>query len=246
AGAVGGWSQAHQRFWKLPVEEIFGTAIYYAEHGYPVPEFIHGYWTDSLDKLKQTSEAQRIYLPHGKPPEIGEMFSNPDLAKALRLIADKRRDPFYKGEIAQAILKTSAALGGTMQADDLAEFSAEWVEPLSIDYRGWKIYELPPKIGRASCRERVKVSEGVVIQAEDGIRDPLVTGVQTCALPILRLIADKRRDPFYKGEIAQAILKTSAALGGTMQADDLAEFSAEWVEPLSIDYRGWKIYELPP
>src|SRR5207249_585064 len=96
------------------------------------------------DQLKQASEAQRIYLPHRKPPEIGETFSNPDLAKALRLIADKRRDPFYKGEIAQAILKTSAALGGTMQADDLAEFSAEWVEPLSIDYRGWKIYELPP------------------------------------------------------------------------------------------------------
>src|SRR5256885_10169305 len=103
-GTVEGLSQAHKRFGKLPWKEIFGPAIYHAEHGYPVPEFIHGYWTDSLDKLKQTSEAQRIYLPHGKPPEIGEMFSNPDLAKALRLIADKRRDPFYKGEIAQAIL----------------------------------------------------------------------------------------------------------------------------------------------
>src|SRR3989454_8641177 len=143
-GTVEAWSQAHKRFGKLPWKEIFGPAIYYAEHGYPVPEFIHGYWADSLDKLKQASEAQRIYLPHGKPPEIGEMFSNPDLAKALLLIADKGRDAFYKAEIAQAILKTSAALWGTMQADDLAEFSAEWVEPLSIDYRGWKVYELPP------------------------------------------------------------------------------------------------------
>jgi len=143
-GAVEGWSEAHKRFGKLPWKEIFGSSIYYAEHGYPVPEFIHGYWADSLDKLKQTPEAQRIYLPHGKPPELGEMFSNPDLAKALQLIAENGRDAFYKGEIAQAILKTSAPLGGTMQADDLAGFSAEWVEPLSIDYRGWKIYELPP------------------------------------------------------------------------------------------------------
>jgi gamma-glutamyltranspeptidase / glutathione hydrolase len=143
-GAVEGWSQSHNRFGKLPWNEIFGPAIYYAEHGYPVPEFIHGYWAGSLDKLKQTPEAQRIYLPHGKPPEIGEMFSNLDLGKALRLIAEQGRDAFYKGEIAEAILKTSAALGGTMQPGDLADFSAEWVEPLSIDYRGWKIYELPP------------------------------------------------------------------------------------------------------
>jgi len=143
-GAVEGWSQAHKRFGKLPWKELFGPAIFYAEHGYPVPEFIHGYWADSLDKLKQSPEAQRIHLPHGKPPEIGEMFSNPALAKALRLIAEQGRDAFYKGEIGQAILKTSSALGGTMQADDLADFSAEWVEPLSIDYRGWRVYELPP------------------------------------------------------------------------------------------------------
>ncbi len=72
------------------------------------------------------------------------MFANPDLGKTLRLIAEQGRDVFYRGEIAQSILSTSAALGGTMQADDLADFSAEWVEPISINYRGWKIYELPP------------------------------------------------------------------------------------------------------
>src|SRR5438270_883308 len=158
-GTVEGWSQAHKRFGKLPWKEIFGPAIYYAEHGYPVPEFIHGYWADSLDKLKQASEAQRIYLPHGKPPEIGEMFSNPDLAKALLLIAQKGRDAFYRGEIAQAILKTSAALWGTMQADDLAEFSAEWVELLSIDYRGWRVYELPPNGQGMAALEMLNIME---------------------------------------------------------------------------------------
>jgi gamma-glutamyltranspeptidase / glutathione hydrolase len=143
-GAVEGWSKAHQKFGRLPWTDLFGPAIYYAEHGYPVPEVIHGYWVGALDRAQGTPEARRVYLPHGKPPEVGEMFSNPDLAKSLKLIAEQGAGAFYRGEIAQAILKTSAALGGTMQAGDLAEFSAEWVEPISIDYRGWKIYELPP------------------------------------------------------------------------------------------------------
>ncbi|MFY9560167.1 MAG: gamma-glutamyltransferase [Terriglobales bacterium] len=143
-GAVDGWSKAHERFGRLPWKDLFTAAIFYAEHGYSVPELVHGYWDDSQDRLKQTPEAARVFLPHGKVPEIGEQFANPDLARTLRLIAEKGRDAFYRGEIAQAMVKTSSALGGTMQADDLAEFSSEWVEPISTDYRGWKIYELPP------------------------------------------------------------------------------------------------------
>jgi gamma-glutamyltranspeptidase / glutathione hydrolase len=143
-GAVEGWSQAHRRFGRLPWKDLFSPAIYYAEHGFAVPEIVHGYWVAEEAKLRKTSEARRIFLPGGKAPEIGAMFLNPDLAKALRLIAEQGRDAFYKGEIAKAILNTSASFGGTMQSDDLAEFSAEWVEPISIDYRGWKVYELPP------------------------------------------------------------------------------------------------------
>ncbi len=143
-GAVDGWSKAHQRFGRLPWKDLFTSAIFYAEHGYAVPELIHDYWDGSKDRLKETPEAARVFLPHGKVPEIGEQFSNPDLAKTLRLIAERGRDAFYRGEIAAAIIKSSSALGGTMQADDLAEFSSEWVEPISTDYRGWKIYELPP------------------------------------------------------------------------------------------------------
>src|SRR5579862_142687 len=143
-GAVDGWAKAHARFGKLPWKDLFTPAIYYAEHGYPVPELIHDFWDDAAQTLKQTSEAERVFLPNGKVPEIGEMFSNPDLGKTLRLIAEQGRDAYYRGEIAQSIIATSSALGGTMQADDLADFSAEWVEPISTTYRGWKIYELPP------------------------------------------------------------------------------------------------------
>jgi gamma-glutamyltranspeptidase/glutathione hydrolase len=143
-GAVEGWSQAHRRFGHLPWKGLFSSAIYYAEHGYAVPEIVHDQWLADEPKMRKTDEARRIFLPGGKTPEVGDKFSNPDIAEALTLIADNGRDAFYRGEIAQAIVSTSAAFGGTMQLDDLADFSAEWVEPVSTDYRGWKIYELPP------------------------------------------------------------------------------------------------------
>ena len=143
-GAVDGWSKAHQRFGKLPWKELFTPAIYYAEHGYAVPEIIHSYWMDGTQKLEKNDEARRVFLPGGHPPQLGDVFRNPDVAKALQLVAQQGRDAFYKGEIAQAILATSADLGGTLTASDLADFSSEWVEPISVDYRGWTIYELPP------------------------------------------------------------------------------------------------------
>src|SRR5262245_26935088 len=132
-GAVDGWSQAHKRFGRLPWKDLFNPAIYYAEHGYAVPEIIHDYWVSDQAKMQKTAEARRVFLPGGSAPELGAKFSNPDVAKALRLIADQGRDAFYKGDITQAIVKTSNAFGGTMQPEDLADFSAEWVEPISVD-----------------------------------------------------------------------------------------------------------------
>jgi gamma-glutamyltranspeptidase / glutathione hydrolase len=143
-GAVDGWSKAHQRFGRLAWKDLFTPAIYYAEHGYAVPEINQAYWQDGEPRLQKNEEARRVFLPGGKPPKTGEMFRNADVARALRLVAAQGRDAFYKGEIAQAIINTSSPLGGTMRPEDLSEFSAEWVEPISIDYRGWTIYELPP------------------------------------------------------------------------------------------------------
>jgi gamma-glutamyltranspeptidase/glutathione hydrolase len=156
-GAVEGWSQSHKRFGRLPWKDLFAPAISIAEHGYGVPEIIHDYWIDEVAKLEKTEEARRVFLPNGKAPELGSKFTNPDIAKALRLIADQGRDAFYKGEIAQAIVRTSAAFGGTMQLDDLADFSAEWVDPISIDYRGWKIYELPPNVQGMAALEMLNI-----------------------------------------------------------------------------------------
>jgi gamma-glutamyltranspeptidase/glutathione hydrolase len=143
-GTVDGWSKAHQRFGRMEWKELFAPAIYYAEHGYAVPEIIHDYWMDGVARLQKNEEARRVFLRGGRPPNLGEKFKNSDIAKTLRLIAEQGRDAFYKGEVAQAIINTSSELGGTMRLNDLADFSSEWVEPISTDYRGWTIYELPP------------------------------------------------------------------------------------------------------
>src|SRR6266436_5636868 len=158
-GAVAGWQALHQRFGKTAWKELFQPAIFYADEGYNVPEIIAKYWKDAAETLAYDPEAQRVYLPNGKPPAVGQVFQNHDLAKALRLVAENGADAFYKGEIARAILSTSQSLGGTMAADDLAEFSPEWVEPISTTYRDWTVYELPPNGQGMAALEMLNIME---------------------------------------------------------------------------------------
>ena len=141
-GVVEGWSQVHGRFGRMAWKDLFSSAIRYAEEGHPVHEVIRSAW--STERLKVTPEAQRVFLPGGRPPEVGEIFRNPDVGRSLRIVAEQGRDGYYKGPIAQAILKTAQRMGGAMTAEDLAEFHAEWVEPISTTYKGWRVYELPP------------------------------------------------------------------------------------------------------
>ena len=159
SGAVAGWDALQHRFGKLAWKELFAPAIFYAQNGYPVPELISGYWEEAPEALAHDAEGQRVYLPSGKPPAVGDIFRNPDLAKSLRLIADNGSSVFYKGEIARAILATSQALNGTMAAADLSDFQPEWVEPVSITYRGWTVYELPPNGQGMAALEMLNIME---------------------------------------------------------------------------------------
>ncbi len=158
-GAVAGWDALHERFGKSPWKDLFESAIFYADHGYPVPELIHEFWAEAPQVFGDDPEGRRVYLPNGHPPEIGEIFHNPDLAKTLRLIANSGADAYYKGEIARAILSTSKALGGTMSAADLADFKPEWVEPISTTYRDWTVYELPPNGQGMAALEMLNIME---------------------------------------------------------------------------------------
>jgi gamma-glutamyltranspeptidase/glutathione hydrolase len=158
-GAVDGWAKMHQKFGKLPWKDLFAAAIAYAEQGFPVTEDAQRYWAGSAGTLRRHPETSRVYLPGGRAPRVGEVFKNPAMTKAYRILADKGPDAFYKGEIAAAILKTSQQLGGTMTAQDLASFSAEWVDPISTEYRGWKVYELPPNGQGLAVLEMLNIME---------------------------------------------------------------------------------------
>jgi gamma-glutamyltranspeptidase/glutathione hydrolase len=144
-GAVDGWARLHKRFGKLPWRDLFQPAIYYAEHGYPVTEQISAGWKAEVAKLTKDENARKVLLVNGAAPGVGDTFRNPQLAAAYRLVAQDGPDAFYRGPIAKAILRTSDRLKGTLASADLAQFEAEWVEPISTDYHGWKVYELPPQ-----------------------------------------------------------------------------------------------------
>ena len=140
-GAVNGWETVHKKFGKLPWKDLFAPAIYYAENGFPVTELIQWDWSHGTSKLAADDNARKVFLP---APEVGQIFKNPGLAKAYRLIAAEGAKAFYQGAIRDAILKTSARLGGTLSKEDFADFRSEWVEPLATTYGGWKVFELPP------------------------------------------------------------------------------------------------------
>jgi len=158
-GAVDGWTKLHDRFGKLPWSALFQPAIFYATQGYPVAEMIHAYWEGAAPGLMQYPESRRVFLPGDKAPAIGQMFRNPDVAGALTILAKEGETAFYKGTIAQAILKTSTALGGTMTAEDLSQYSAEWVDPISTKYRDWTVYELPPNGDGMAALEMLNIME---------------------------------------------------------------------------------------
>ena len=143
-GAVDGWSKLLERFGREKFADVLAPAIHLARDGFPLPELDADYWAESEERLKRDRSAAATFLVNGKAPKLGEIFRNEDLAKSLEQIATRGRDAFYKGEIARRIIASSAKRGGTMTAEDLAEFSSEWVEPISTTYRGWTVYEIPP------------------------------------------------------------------------------------------------------
>ena len=144
-GCVGGWAAIHKRFGKLPWKALFEPAIHYATEGFPVTERIAVSWGGAnIKRLSLKEGAPEIFLPNGEAPIQGQVFRNPALARAYTLIAAEGADAFYRGAISKSILAVERQLGGTMEAEDLATWEAEWVEPISTTYRGWRVFELPP------------------------------------------------------------------------------------------------------
>ena len=143
-GVVAGWDALRRRFGTKTLSELLAPAIFYADNGFPVSEVISRSWANAVELLAQEPNAAKTFLIDGRPPKPGEVFRNPNLAESLRLIAERGRDAYYSGPIADAILQISEEQGGTFTAADLAEFEPEWVSPISTTYRGWTVSEIPP------------------------------------------------------------------------------------------------------
>jgi gamma-glutamyltranspeptidase / glutathione hydrolase len=143
-GTVGGWQAMHDRFGKLTLAEDLKPAEALAEKGFPVSEANSAEWEKYGAQFAKRPDFVKVFWPNGSYVHLGQVFKNPEIAHTLRIIGEKGRDGFYKGPIAEAILKSSAAEGGVMTAEDLADYQPEWVEPISTTYHGWSVYETPP------------------------------------------------------------------------------------------------------
>jgi len=143
-GCVDGWAALHQRFGKLPLEQILEPAIRAAREGYPVTEVIALAWRGGVEDRREQPGFAETFLVEGRAPKHGEIFRNPGLGDTLEQIARGGRDAFYRGEIARTIDACMRDAGGFLRYEDLAEHRSEWVEPVSVNYRGYDVWELPP------------------------------------------------------------------------------------------------------
>lgn len=143
-GTADGWFELHQKFGKLPMSKVLAPAIRYAEDGFPLSPVIAENWQNSLKRFADKPGFKDVFMPGGRAPKEGERFRNPALAKTLRLLADRGRDAYYKGPIAEAIVRFSKKHGGFFTMEDFARHTSTWQQPVSTDYRGVTVWELPP------------------------------------------------------------------------------------------------------
>jgi gamma-glutamyltranspeptidase/glutathione hydrolase len=150
-GAVDGWFALHERYGKLPMRDLLAPAMRYARDGIAVTEVDAALWAEALAEFgasdlpaEQLAGLHRTYTVNGKPPPAGSVFRNSDLAGSYQRIADGGRESFYEGETGRRIIEAVQESGGGLTQDDFARHRGEWVDPVSIDYRGYQVFELPP------------------------------------------------------------------------------------------------------
>lgn len=166
-GAVDGWYALHERFGKLPMSELLQPSIDYARAGIPLTEVDAALWADALADFKDSdlpadllAELFRTYQIDGKPPRAGQIFKNPDLASSYERLASGGRESFYQGETARQIAAAVQQGGGELQLSDISAHAGEWVTPMSVSYRGYDVYELPPNGQGIAALQMLKILEG--------------------------------------------------------------------------------------
>ncbi|MFQ5641356.1 MAG: gamma-glutamyltransferase [bacterium] len=164
-GCVDGWFELNKKLGSLPMKTLLAPAIKYAREGFPLSELIAGYWNRSVPVLQQFEGFKETFMPNGRAPQKGEIFKNPKLANTLEKIAQGGRDVFYKGELAKIMDKFMKRVGGFLSYEDLATHKSEWVEPVSTNYRGYDVWELPPNGQGIAALQILNILEGYDIKS---------------------------------------------------------------------------------
>jgi gamma-glutamyltranspeptidase/glutathione hydrolase len=160
-GAVDGWFELHGKFGRLPMKALLAPAIRYADEGFPVSELVAYYMDKSMGSLGKYPGFRETYSIDGqRAPRSGEVFRNPRLARTLGLVAEGGRDAFYKGDIARKIGAYMKAQGGFLSYEDLAGHTSEWVEPVSVNYRGYDVWEIPANGQGIAALQMLNILEG--------------------------------------------------------------------------------------
>jgi gamma-glutamyltranspeptidase/glutathione hydrolase len=159
-GAVDGWFELHARFGRLPMKALLAPTIAYAEEGFPVSELIAHLMDQGLARLGGQPGFRDTFAPSGRAPRAGELFRNPDLARTLAQVAEGGRDAFYRGPIAARIAAFMKAHGGFLDEADLAGHRSDWVEPVSVDYRGFQVWAIPGNGQGLATLQMLNILEG--------------------------------------------------------------------------------------
>ncbi len=160
-GALAGWHALVEKHGNLTLTEVLAPAIRIAEEGFPVTPIIAQDWAGTVDTLEANAGAAATFLIDGEAPQAGEWFRNPDLARTFRRIAEAGPETFYGGELGREIVAGLDELGGFLTLEDLANHEVRWVEPLSVDYKGYTLHELPPAGQGIAALQMLKMLEGV-------------------------------------------------------------------------------------
>ena len=160
-----GYEALHRKYGQRPWAEVLQPAIELAEQGFLVTEEFVGILGVHEQELRQFPSTVRTYFPEGRLPRVGEVFRQPDLARTLKRVAAEGADVFYKGEIARRIAKFYADNGGILAYEDLAAYEASWVEPISVDYRGYQVYTQPPNSSGIAVLMQLRLLEGFDLKA---------------------------------------------------------------------------------
>ncbi len=266
-GAVDGWYELHGKFGKLSMDKILAPAISYAENGFPLTEVIAYYWNIGSKALSKFDGFSEVYNPNGRIPKKGEIFKNPALASTYKKLIEGGRDAFYKGDIARTIADYIKEQGGFLSYEDMASHTSEWVEPVSTNYRGYDVWEIPPNgqgiaalqilnllepydlaaMGFGSEEYIHHFTEAKKIAFED--RAKYYTDMDFAQVPVDHLIsktyADEQRVFINKNRAARRLHDRSLDTGETIYLT-VADKDGMMVSYIQSNYRGMGSGMTPP